>query len=47
MELANDIIDDGAVSITKCLKTNNTLQELNLADNQITSKGAKQMAEII
>ena len=38
---------DGAAAISDCLKINVSLQELNLAENKITTEGAKKIAEAI
>ena len=35
----NNISDDGAVAISKCLKNNNTLQELNMLHNEVCDNG--------
>ena len=44
---SNKISDDGAVAISKYLKSHNCLQELNLALNAIHDDGVKAMSEAI
>ena len=44
---SNTLSDDGAVTISDGLKSNNTLLELNISHNSITNKGIKVIAEAI
>ena len=39
--------EDGITTFAEALKTNTTLQQLNLADNRIDEKGATQLAEAL
>ena len=43
----NTISDDGVAAISDSLKSNNSLQELDMDNNNITSEGAKKIAEAI
>ena len=47
LDLSFAISNDGIPFINSCLKTNNTLCELNLSENDITDEGAKRLAEAI
>ena len=48
LDLSNNTLsDDGAVTISDGLKSNNTLLELNLSYNNITNKGTKNITESI
>ena len=47
LDLSYILPDDGISVISCCLKTNKTVQELNLAGNDFTDKGAKILAEAI
>ena len=47
LDLSCVISNDGIPFINSCLKTNNTLCELNLSENDITDEGAKRLAEAI
>ena len=43
----NEIYDDGAVAISKCLEHNYALQNLNMSDNEITLSGAMELVKAI
>ena len=43
----NNLSDDGAATISDCLKTHRTLLELNISQNSITDNGAQEIAKAI
>ena len=43
----NNLCDDGAIAISRCLKHNRVIKVLNIAGNNITMQGAKIVANFI